>query len=86
MECETGACVRMKKFKTPPCNIRKYVVEKYGQTSACVYDSTMTWDECEAVCKMAANCPECGHQRIASTDPCFGRNMLCLNPDCGMDK
>lgn len=74
------------KWKPPPCNIRQHVIEKYGRENACAHDDTMVWDDCNAVCKMAANCPGCGHQRIVSTDPCAGRNMLCLNPDCGMDK
>ena len=76
----------MKKFKLPPCSIRQRIIRMYGKENACVYDDTMIWDNCDAVCKIAANCQECGHPRIAMTDPCAGRNMLCLNPDCGMDK
>jgi len=46
----------------------------------------MTWDDCESKCRLAADCPECEKPRILSYDPCAGRIMLCLNPDCGMDK
>ena len=76
----------MTDYQLPPCNIRKYVVEKYGEENACVHGDTMTWDECEGECRMAANCTECGHPRILISDPCFGRNMICVNPECSMDK
>jgi len=66
------------------CNIRDYVVKRYGKAAACL-NSMSSWDECESKCKMASNCPMCGHQRIVAYDPCFGRNQLCVNPECGMD-
>lgn len=67
------------------CNIRKYVVGKYGEDAGCS-NKTSSWDECSGKCKMASNCPECGNPRISCYDQCFGRNQLCLNPECGMDK
>lgn len=67
------------------CNIRKYVVTRYGEKAACL-NSMDSWDECESKCKMASNCPQCGHQRILAYDSCFGRQQICLNPECGMDK
>lgn len=67
------------------CNIRKYIVEKYGEKAACL-NLTSSWDDCESKCKMASNCSECGEPRILACDPCFGKTQLCLNPECGMDK
>lgn len=70
----------------PLCNIRKYVVDKYGEDVACD-NADSSWDDCDMKCKMASNCPSCGHQRIlCGSDGCSGTIQLCLNPECGMDK
>ena len=73
-------------WRPPKCNIRSYVVRKYGRSAACHHNDATTWDECDAKCKMASNCPGCGDPRILVSDPCSGRNALCMNPDCGYDK
>lgn len=76
----------MNELKQTPCNIRIQFIETYGIEQACAQDDTMIWDDCDAKCKLAANCPECGHPRISAWDHCMGRMALCMNPDCGMDK
>ena len=76
----------MNEFTLPPCNIRKQIIENYGIENACSENDTMIWQDCEAECKIASNCPECGHPRIVSADSCHGRLVLCHNPNCGMDK
>lgn len=63
------------------CNIREYVVRRYGEKMAC-RNSTLSWDECESKCKMASNCPMCGHRRILVDF----RLQICVNPDCVMEK
>ena len=70
---------------TEKCEIRKSIVSPYGEKVACPNPDS-TWVECIGSCIEVEECPECGHKRISCYDECMGRQVLCLNPECGMDK
>ena len=65
------------------CWFNDEVVRVYGPKYSCA-DPTKGY--CDGKCKWGPVCEECGQRRIRSHDLCAGEVVICINPECAMDK
>lgn len=68
----------------PLCSFAQQLMDKFGKESLC-YDPRQKYEDCDGECRWGSNCDECGKPRVWSNDMCASF-LLCLNPNCTMDK
>ena len=67
------------------CHFNNEVIELYGTQASCI-DPSKGYLYCDGRCSWGLHCATCGMRRVWSWDICAGRSLICVNPECEMDK
>ena len=65
------------------CWFNDEVVRIFGPEASCANPSK---GYCDGKCRWARRCEECDKIRVWSNDLCAGQVLICVNPECPMDK